>query len=282
MKFLPFLKKCLQIGFGVAAITLWTIGVFYAGRAALHSDFFVLKEVEIRQFPDNVPIQLQGIEELAGLEVGKVNLLSLNLSQVEKRIRDNTWVKEVHLTKRLPHRLVVSVEFRRPLALVHSDSAHFQYLDENAQLFAPMDTQLISDLPVLSVSGETHAGVARETWLKQALQWVDFWRRSDVMRYSQISELYWSKSHGLSGWFVYALPNGTPIRTRVFLGSPLSPHQLSHSTKEEKGLIPSSPSEFSQFRLARVLKYLSEKAVSASSIWIGDGKKIVVKTNPGS
>ena len=81
---------------------------------ALSTPFFRLEDVN---FQGNKQVSQVELLQKGGLE-DKLNILSLNLSDVKKKMEAIPWVKSVQLRRELPNKLLVSVQERQPLSLV--------------------------------------------------------------------------------------------------------------------------------------------------------------------
>jgi len=119
----PFLQAFSLVGLPfLAGLWLFTSPTF--GLAAI--------EVEGNRFVDTAWVE-RALEPLQG-----ENLLRLSLPEVESAIAANPWVARVTLDKRLPDRLRLLVEERRPAALLRS-AGGLVYLDPEGRPIAPFD-----------------------------------------------------------------------------------------------------------------------------------------------
>ena len=112
---------------------------------ALSTPFFRLEDVN---FQGNKQVSQVELLQKGGLE-DKLNILSLNLSDVKKKMEAIPWVKSVQLRRELPNKLLVSVQERQPLSLVLVDgSLHF--LDREGLAFKKVERREGLNLPVLT------------------------------------------------------------------------------------------------------------------------------------
>jgi cell division protein FtsQ len=83
-----------------------------------------------------------------GLE-DKINILSLNLRDVKKKLEAIPWIKAVQLRRELPNKLSILVEEREPLSLVLF-SRGLYFLDAEGVPFKKADRQETASLPVVT------------------------------------------------------------------------------------------------------------------------------------
>lgn len=266
---------------GVVFFSLLTLAAtIFMVNAAIHSSLFLVQVVEIETDPGpgldvasetaEDPINAETISDLAAVPIGRANLFSLDLSQVEARILANEWVRAVTLQKRFPQTLSISVSFRKPLALVQNGDGSLSYLDQDARPFGRVNLSYQPDLPILVSSAWGREPGAPD--LAQALELLERWNSSTVAHFAQISSLGWEPERGFHATAVYRLKTYRPGSRGPALGRTLV--ELGNQSQGSDG----APLE----RLAEVFRYLHESSVPVRQIWADAGKKIVVKTARGS
>lgn len=119
----PFLQALAMVGLPAAAVT-W----------ALTTPSFALDSVEVA---GNHRVEQAWVESALAPLHGR-NLLTLALDEVRARVAAHPWVAVVTVEKRLPDRLEVSIEERRPVALLRADSG-LVYLDGEGRPIAPYE-----------------------------------------------------------------------------------------------------------------------------------------------
>jgi cell division septal protein FtsQ len=255
------LKK-FSIYFSTALALLVTAFGIYR---AIHSPLFIVRVVEVADQADNAPLDGQQIINLAQVPVGQVSLVDLDLNSIEKKILAHPWIKEVHLQKRFPQTLSISVDYRDAHALIQKDEGALSYVDSDGVVFGKVSLNYQPDLPVLS--GFSKPGTLKH--LPDALKLIDGWEKSELKKISQISSLAWDDDRGFRALITYEMQSNLPqmpqARAMVDFGQDIDAQV---------------DSEFA--RLSRVLDYLSRNQVVAKQIWADSGKKIVVKTAHGS
>jgi hypothetical protein len=254
------LRKFTVLAFSFASLLCIAAGVGFAIRSPL----FLVQVVEVGDQPENAPVSAQVISELAAVPVGKVNLFDLDLKSVEKRILTHPWIRQVNLMKRFPQTLSISVVFRDPQALIQLKSGSMAYVDTDGKVFGRVNVLARSNLPLFSgmFSGVAETDSMR---IRQALELLARWEKSDLREYSRLSALGWDDERGYRAWVTYSV-GAVKARTQVELGKD----------------VDDSTSDVQFKRLSGVLRYLSQHSMVANQIWADSGKKIVVRTAHGS
>lgn len=250
------LRSILTVLFSAAALLMVGVGGYFAFRSPL----FLIRIVEIADQPENAPVDAQTISKLANIPLGKKSLFELDLKEVEKRILTHTWIREVHLQKRFPQTLTISVDYREPQALIQLDNGQMGYVDSNGKVFGQVNLMVQPDLPILS--GFNKAQAAR---IPDALKVIEAWKRAQLGSVSEISSLFWDDERGFRALVVYPMSKQAKGRAWVELG--WEAHQ---------------DFDVQLTRLGSVFRYLGEHGLAARQIWADTGKKIVVKFARGS
>jgi hypothetical protein len=249
----------------VTALSLGTVGASAMGvRAAIHSPLFLVRVVEVGDLSEGAPVDAQSLSALAAIPLGSASLFELDLAAVEARLMRHPWVKAVHLEKRFPQTVSVSVEFREPRALAQLDGGSLAYLDSEGKAFARVDTALARDLPVLEGFGPSLRRSDRSRIL-HALQLLDLWSKSGLEQQALLSSLTFEEDRGYRALITYTLKGGQKRRVKVDLG-----HEIDADADAQFG------------RLRQVLRYLADNGIPARQILTDTGKKIVVKITRGS
>ncbi|MGE0615385.1 MAG: cell division protein FtsQ/DivIB [Bacteriovoracia bacterium] len=251
-------------------------GILVGIQQATRSPLFRLSMVEVVQEDAGaagvtdaavkLPIQLDEklVRELSGAQLGVDNLFDLDLRAIERRILSQVWIREVTLEKKFPQTLRIAIKLRDPVALFQGADGNLHYLDSNGALFSQADSGILSDLPVVTGVPESDTDLTRKI-----LSLLSFWKTSDVAKFTRLSGVTWDITRGVRAVVLYfGSPDreeGGPVRTFVNLGQNFD------------GVAPSALP-----RLGKVLQYLANHSIRSHLITLGDGKKIVVKTDRGS
>jgi hypothetical protein len=249
-------KNALHWLAGLAGIGALTLGLYQA----VHSSLFVLHTVNVTPISVGYPITSEKVLELAKVPVGRVSLFDFSMEPIEARLMKNPWVKGVVVGKQFPGTLSLTVVERNPVALLSETNGRIVYLEDDGTTFEDQTMVYAKDLPIFS--GFSAQNI--ET-LKQANQFILTWFSNEKFPGMKVSSLSYDEKLGLRAVVSTPQKNQKQMRVVVELGLNL----------EEASLIP-------QEHFKQVLKYLSDHSMQASKVWLGDGKKIVVKVLKGS
>jgi cell division protein FtsQ len=108
---------------GLAVIALMAVA---AGAIALYaSDTFTITEVKV-----------EGAGQMAEDEITEVaalpprsTLLRYPKAEMEARLKDHPWISDAHISRRLPHTIIIHVEERTPVALIDVGEEQFWLVD---------------------------------------------------------------------------------------------------------------------------------------------------------
>lgn len=237
-------------------------------RTAIHSSMFLIRVVEVADQPEQAPVDSQTLTELAAVPAGSVGLFDLDLSVVEKRILAHEWIRDVHLQKRFPQTLVISVEYRDPHALIETENGSIAYVDTDGKIFGKIDLNSPPDLPILN-----GPSLKTRERIVEALKIVDSWNRASPDTLVQIASLSYDFERGYRAMITYPLfqkdseSGRATAKGRVAVDFGNEIHQ---DFDAQLG------------RLSHVFKYLADNGIGARQIWADTGKKIVVKIARGS
>lgn len=251
------IKSTVIVGTSVLSL----LGVAYGLFTATRSPMFLVRIVEVADLPEDAPVDAQTLTDLAAIPVAKVNLFDLELGPIEKRIMTHEWIREVHLQKRFPQTVSVSVVFREPQALIQRENGALSYVDSDGRVFGQVSLRnKLADLPMLS-------GFNKQPQQKvvEALALLQAWGKSQLETMSQISSLSYDEDRGYRALVTYSLVPYRKARAMIDLGQ-----DLDANLDTQLG------------RLRQVLKYLASHSIAARQIWADADKKIVVKINRGS
>jgi len=150
----------LGLGRTVFALTRWTLGIsmvvvvsfgiLFAYRWVTAHKFFALANLKIE---GSQRLSREEIGEMGGVSTG-LNVLSINIAEVQRRIAASEWVESVAVTRVLPDGLVIEVKEREPAFLARRDEQLY-YADVNGAIIAPVSVDKFISLPLL----ETEDGV---------------------------------------------------------------------------------------------------------------------------
>ncbi len=227
-------------------------GVSAAVVGLIHSDLFLVRVVEVNNLPDLTPVDAQTIIQLAQVPTDSVNLFSLRLAPIERRLLSHRWIKAVTLAKRFPQSVSISVEFHQPAAIVQKSSGSLYYLDADGKAFAPINLKADPNRPVL-------VGMEEVTEQKRALDFIQSWGKNGLGSKFVLSSVEYHEEKGLRVMVTYPMKAQTG-RVLVELGQ-------------------NEQEDFSSqlARLNEVMNYLSSHNIDARQVFADLGKKIVVR-----
>lgn len=226
------------------------------------SPLFDLSKVEYAKFPTAAPLTVEEVESLAEVPTDRVSLLTIDLGRIEERIKAHPWVKSVEIQKKFPNRLWIQVHFREPWAILRSQDGTLFYLEGDGNLFGPVETKRRSDLPLMT--GISESDTAQ---LEDALQLLKDWNASTLSAKAQLSSVHFDSERGYRLAVTYAIHADAKNAKKLTKGRSLV--ELGHGTDAFADLPLKN--------LQRVFEYLGKNPVRAHQIFVGDGKKIVVR-----
>jgi cell division protein FtsQ len=148
--------------FCAAALTCVFIYVY---SYLLSCPYFSIRETSVRGLNE---LTEKDILTLADIKPAQ-NLLAVNKTAIERRVRDNPWVKNLYVGRELPDRLVLELKERQPLALLKSKN-DFYLVDTEGSLFKKINQHDEVDLPV--ITGVDEEGKTKQLFFKSALDLV--------------------------------------------------------------------------------------------------------------
>lgn len=250
------MKNALIVTLSICSLAATSAGIYLA----VHSPLFIVRAVEIENHPEQAPVAVETLMELARVPVGRQNLFSLDLAQIEQRILKHEWIRAVTLTKRFPQTVAIGVAFREPRALLQESKGTLRFVDAEGDVFAQWGHHNDQDLPVLSgFEGKDGRQIV------DALALIDTWNKSAVGQVSQIASVEWNAERGYRLMVSYAFAAGGRGRTLIDLGQDVE-----------------SEFEAQLSRLHAVFRHLISQGISARQIYADSDKKIVVRFARGS
>ena len=227
---------------------------------AMDSSLFKMKQINVEPLSEGYPVSVERVLDLADVPMGRLNLFAMNLKPIETRLMKNPWVKGVVLSKQLPNTLVLKVIERKPISLLNELNGSVLYIEEDGATFEDRSMVYGKELPMIS----GFAANDPEN-LKKINHFIQAWFMQGSIPNLKVSSVSYDYKNGLRAMVIFPLKNKQNMRAMLELGQNI----------EEAEQIP-------QAKFKKVLDYLFEKSTPASKIWLGDGKKIVVKVSRGS
>jgi cell division protein FtsQ len=167
--------------------------------------FFQVKEVSVHGC---ARIQRERVIALSDLK-GK-NIISLNLRQVARRIKQERWIEQVVVRRELPDRIEICLKERQAVALVNLDAIWL--VDEKGRVFMQVSDDEYFDLPMLT--GLSREYLKREPQkanqlIRQALTLVPLVHAGIGLSQENISEIHINPDTGFS---FYDVESATQVK----------------------------------------------------------------------
>jgi cell division protein FtsQ len=187
---------------------------------------------------------IEGLQDLAGFHLAEVKvsgvhyltedevkaasalkpgdgMFRLDLKTAAEGVGRLPWVKNVMFERRLPQNILISVEERKPAALV--DAGTLWGVDDEGRLLPPSTVLLNEDLPLISgvpVRAEDAGNTRSAEIFKPAIEFLAFLKKEDPALYSDVSEVQAAHADDLRVTFL----DGTMAR----FGSDAGEDELKH------------------------------------------------------
>lgn len=123
----------------LTGLSIWGYGL------ALSSPYLGIRETHVRGCKE---LTEKDVLALVDLKSGQ-NLLAVDAGAIRDRVQTNPWIKEVYIGREFPHRLVIEVRERTPLALLKKDDG-FYLMDAQGLAFKKLEARDESDLTALT------------------------------------------------------------------------------------------------------------------------------------
>jgi hypothetical protein len=244
-------KNALHWLAGILGLAVLAFGAYRATQ----SELFLLHTVTVTPLSEGYPLSNDQLVELAHAPIGKVSLFDLQMEPIKQHLMKNPWVKGVVLGKQFPSTLSLTVIERTPVALLTENNGRVLYLEDDGTTFEDQKMVYAKDLPILTGFSAQNIDL-----LKKANAFLVTWFSQEHFPGLKVSSLSYDEKLGLRAVISVQDKNQKQMRMVVELGLNV----------EEASQVPYQ-------RFKKVLEYLSSHAMQASKIWLGDGKKIVVK-----
>lgn len=227
---------------------------------AKKSSVFLLNSIVIEIDQPNYPVDESDVMTLVDIPLGQHNVFDVKLQPIQKRLLTHPWVKGVVIHQQLPDALRVHVSVRIPVAQMASKNGLI-YLEADGNTFDPGALPFQGLLPMVSGFDENDAST-----LANVTQWIKNWQANVLDTYKiKMTSLDLSERFGFRATLMIPLSKSRVTRPVVELGMNL----------DEASGVP-------EHNMRQVFDMLQKKQWGISHIWMGNGKKIVVKRLTGS
>lgn len=186
------LKEIGQVLLLIGGISAVTLLLFFIYDWTIRSPYLSIKETIVRGCKE---LTEKDILDLAALRPG-ANILTLNPDAMARRIRMNPWVREVHIGREFPDRLVIVVRERTAIALLQKDKRLY-LLDSNGDPFKTMGSDDEPNLPILT--GFVREGITdQKLVMKSVALLTHLASAKDIPVIGAVSEIHGNETFGLS------------------------------------------------------------------------------------
>jgi cell division protein FtsQ len=134
----------LKAACGFGGFCLMGVFFIFSYDAMTQCDYFKAAEITVH---GEKRLSEQAVLELAELE-DEVNILSVNLSMIRKRLVAAPWIQSAAVRRELPSRLSISVKEHEPLALL--DVGRLFLINTAGEIFKEAEPMEMTGLPVIS------------------------------------------------------------------------------------------------------------------------------------
>ncbi len=132
----------ISLGF----IVMVSIALLWGYNKAVNSDFLGLKEIEIT---GNKQLTYANLTQLMEVNPGD-NLLQMNMSDIQARLKSNPWIDYVSVKRVFPDRLVVNLREKHAYFWIQEDD-RLSYADRHGQIITPLTPERYVSLPIVYI-----------------------------------------------------------------------------------------------------------------------------------
>ena len=131
---------------GVAVILVFSLVFVFLHDMIMQCNYLRARTINVEIEGMN-RVTPQKIEKLAQIQKG-VNILSVNLPVVQKRLLSNPWIETAYVRRDYSSTLTIRVVEHHPLAII--DFGHMYLIDDKGVVFTEVGKSDFPDLPVIS------------------------------------------------------------------------------------------------------------------------------------
>ncbi|MBQ6536090.1 MAG: FtsQ-type POTRA domain-containing protein [Firmicutes bacterium] len=135
-------------------VLVFLIACMFAGYFFARSDFFAVKQIDVI---GNEHVDADRLRDLSGFKVGE-NMFSVTVSDAEQWLLIEPGVQECEVTRKPPHRVIITVKEREPLAVMVVGSSLIE-IDAAGRVLDRYPTANYGSLPLISGVDLTGQGV---------------------------------------------------------------------------------------------------------------------------
>jgi cell division protein FtsQ len=203
---LAWIKGMLGLPAGVAAVLLFSAVLAHSYRAIIDLPWLSVEEIEMAGLKR---LQRDELLRQAGL-AQPTGILRVRTALVARRLEENPWIKSALVRIDPPRRVVLEIEEREPMAVVHKRG--FFLVDTQGRLFLQVRPEHYQQFPLLTGFADTQLGlgtVLPEHALKIVRSLIAALEQfKDWLPLADLSEIRWQDGDGVT---LYTTRGAIPI-----------------------------------------------------------------------
>ncbi|CAN2043382.1 cell division protein FtsQ [Candidatus Magnetomoraceae bacterium gMMP-13] len=151
------IKNAFKLIFFVMFVSLACI---FSYDALTQAAYFQTTDIEII---NNKWLSKKDILKQADLK-SEVNILSLSLAEIKKRLLAHPWIAQVDISRKLPNNLKIIIKERKAFAVLEMAQKQYFIIDENGKIFKKLEASdpgnlvIIKGLEFYDISEQNYAG----------------------------------------------------------------------------------------------------------------------------
>ncbi len=203
---LAWIRGTISISAGITAVLLFSAALAHSYRAILDLPWLGVEEIEtvgLKRLQRNELLRQAGLAQ-------PTSILRVRTAVVAKRLEAHPWVHAALVRIDPPRRVVLEVEEREPMALVHKQG--FFLVDTQGRLFLEVKPEYYQQLPLFTGFADTHLGlgaVLPEDTLKILRSLIAALEKfKDWLPLTDLSEIRWQDGDGVT---LYTTRGAIPI-----------------------------------------------------------------------
>jgi cell division protein FtsQ len=134
---------CLKIMFALSVLAAFSLILIFGYDCLTQSDYFRAETIDIQ---GNLILSAEDVIREALVKPGD-NILSVNLSLVQKRLMANGWISGAEVARKIPSGIIVKIKEHRPLAVL--DLGKEFILNDNGEIFKEKEDRDPVNLPIV-------------------------------------------------------------------------------------------------------------------------------------
>ena len=211
-------KKIQRISAVVLAWLAFAAILYGAYSVIVLKPYFKVANIEVKG--DLTSLTSDNIIEQSGIRTGD-HLLRIPVSQVQKKLVENPWIKEAAVHRKFPHMVWIYIKEYQPEAIIRGDG--WYYIDRNGVSFKKLTLNDERDFPIITgLEGEGFDG-KNDALSSKLVEFLNVKKIFENSRFGEIyglSEIHYNRNRGVS-----IITMNDPMELRLGFG-PLLPRLL--------------------------------------------------------